>query len=121
MSYSLEGRELHGDSLTGVCIFCGQPSTHANEGGTGWIVGSLVNGEARAYLYCNTACPPLQIQDNYDDIWRCGCVPDYVENVGNRCHVCKRLRECRLPVDGDDETARPYEKGGVHAPTTQTQ
>jgi len=32
-------------------------------------------------------------------IWRCGCVPDYVENVGDHCHACRKPRHEAEPYD----------------------
>lgn len=29
---------------------------------------------------------------------RCGCVSDYVENVGDMCHACRRPRTEAVPV-----------------------
>ena len=61
------------------------------------IVGALVDGESRTYPAhatrdrAPTASAPW--------IWRCGCVPDYVENVGDHCHDCRRPRHEAEPYD----------------------
>lgn len=101
MSYVLEGREVPEtppDRCVGQapCIFCDKLIGHLNDdGGTGWLLGALVGGEPKWYLYCNA----LPCADS-DDIWRCGCEPDFVENVGERCHCCLCHREDAVPVSG---------------------
>lgn len=67
------------------CLFCGEPTKHMNDGGDSWLVNALVNGEHVEFLYHNKCCD--------DRVWRCGCVTDYVENVGTHCAACKRPRE----------------------------
>jgi hypothetical protein len=78
------------------CLFCGRMLEHVNAGGIGGIVGALVDGESRTYLRCNegpcaTASAPW--------VWWCGCAPDYVENVGDHCHDCRRPRYEAEPYD----------------------
>lgn len=118
MSYTLIGRdiqaaqarmslqELHERELPKVpCIFCGETIAHFNDGGVGWCVGSVVNGVALSYLYCEQpACEAAAKHDHL--IWRCGCTPDYVEMVGDLCTDCRRPRLDALPYDyevDDDE------------------
>lgn len=96
-TYKLQGRELNEKSgcITGKCIFCGKDLHHFNCHGEGWCLGALVEGKAKYYLYCkNYDCTPRM----GDTIWRCGCQSDYVENVGKRCHLCKRPRASAIPV-----------------------
>lgn len=114
MSYTLEGREVP-DAPPGrevgraPCIFCGREIGHWNDvnedepaenaSNVGWLLGAIVNGETKYFLYCDQ--PPCQQvkTEGYDkDIWRCGCVSDYVENVGDACHACRRLRADAVPV-----------------------
>jgi hypothetical protein len=71
------------------CIFCGRVLRHVNDGGNGMIVKAVLDGVARQYLYCNEgACS----EASAPWIWRCGCVADYIENVGDYCGACLRHR-----------------------------
>jgi hypothetical protein len=36
------------------CIFCGETIAHVNDSGKGWMLGAIVDGEARTYLYCTS-------------------------------------------------------------------
>ena len=64
---------------------------HFNDGGPGWILSAVTAGETKHYMYC--AEPPCEAtRRNTDDIWRCYCTPDYVENVGPTCGSCRRPR-----------------------------
>jgi hypothetical protein len=101
--YVLAGRQIPDrpvpDSLAvhpAPCIFCGKPIEHVNDGGIGWLLGALVDGESRTYLYCNTG-PCARASAPW--IWRCGCIPDYVENLGGHCHACRRPRHEAVPYD----------------------
>jgi hypothetical protein len=100
--YILEGRALVGASEeeAAPCIFCGTVIKHFNEGGVGWQIGALVNDKAEAFLICDqpwcdvrkkaeTATDPTT-PENQRVVWRCPCVPDYVENVGTLCHACRK-------------------------------
>ncbi|MGP0068947.1 MAG: hypothetical protein ACLQGP_35770 [Isosphaeraceae bacterium] len=103
LPYTLAGREIpdlpvrdESDAHLAPCLFCGRMLEHVHAGGIGGIVGALVDGESRTYLRCNegpcaTASAPW--------IWRCGCVPHYIENVGDRCHDCRRPRHEAEPYD----------------------
>jgi hypothetical protein len=78
------------------CLFCGTVIEQVNDGGIGRVLGAVVDGESRTYLYrnagpCATTSAPW--------IWRCGCVPDYAENVGGHCHACRRPRHKAEPYD----------------------
>lgn len=111
MSYTLEGRALteapEGREVARApCIFCGRVIGHFNDGGdhhedgdgVGWIVGAVVDGKPKEFLYCDQ--PPCAAVKNggYDAIWRCGCVSDYVENVGDTCAACLCSRENAAPM-----------------------
>jgi hypothetical protein len=103
MPDSLAGREIPGlaahdqsDVPPSPCAFCGRVIRHANDGGTGWLLGAVVDGEPRMYLRCGDG-PCARASAPW--IWRCGCIPDYVENVGDRCHSCKRRRSEAEPYD----------------------
>lgn len=102
MAYSLKGRALS-VNVFARCIFCGRRIKHVNDGGSGWMVGARVHGEARYFLYCAVPrCPQLKADSRFEhSIWRCGCVADYVENVGSHCVNCSRERSC-AEVAGDD-------------------
>jgi hypothetical protein len=103
---TLEGCENHGlpspgcDLPASPCIFCGTIIKHFNDGSPGWSVSAVVDDKPQRYLYCDQ--PPCAAAKNIapEDwpIWRCGCVPDYVENVGDRCASCGRSRRDRLPA-----------------------
>jgi hypothetical protein len=81
------------------CIFCGEMIRHANDGGTGWLLGAVVDGEPRNYMYCNDG-PCGRASAPW--IWRCGCAGDYVENVDDRCHCGRRPRSEAEPYDRVD-------------------
>lgn len=56
------------------------------------MLGAVHDGTTKHFMYCDQ--PPCRaVVENAADVWRCGCVPDYIENVGLSCHVCGRLRE----------------------------
>ena len=101
--YTLAGREIPGlaacdqsELPPAPCIFCARLIQHVNDGGSGWLLGAVVDGESRAYLRCNEG-PCSRVSAPW--IWRCGCVANYVENVGDRCHQCRRLRSEAEPYD----------------------
>ncbi len=55
--YTLAGREIPGlaacdqsELPPAPCIFCARLIQHVNDGGSGWLLGAVVNGESRAYL-----------------------------------------------------------------------
>jgi hypothetical protein len=99
--YTLAGRAIPEQASEGKevaaapCIFCGKLIEHVNDGGPGWILSAVVDGQARRYLYCDV--PPCD-KVHYDEIWRCGCVADYVENIGDQCGACWRRRADAVPV-----------------------
>lgn len=104
--YKLPGNSIEEAAQQGVlqapCIFCGKKIKHFNDGGVGWLLGAVVFGGVRTYLFCEQpACEA--VERNYDQIWRCGCVSDYVENVGETCHACKRERLAARAWDYDFE------------------
>jgi len=98
--YTLKDREAKiagesGECISGKCIFCGKELHHFNCHGEGWLLGAKVKGKPVEFLYCK----------NYDctkgmgkAIWRCGCINDYVENVGPHCHACGCRRRDAKPV-----------------------
>lgn len=95
MSYTLEGREIPdaapGDDVgRAPCIFCGRVIGHWNDGSVGWILGAIVDGKPKNFLYCDQPPCPKALEEGDKDIWRCGCEYDYVENVGDECHMCRR-------------------------------
>ncbi len=87
-----EGREVH----PAPCIFCGAPIEHVDDGGIGRLLGARVDGESWVYLYCNSG-PCAQRSAPW--IWRCGCVPDYAENVRGHCYQCRKPRHEAEPYD----------------------
>lgn len=98
MAYILKGRALpdHVDDTTSTpCIFCGTSIRHVNEGGTGCYLSAVVGGQLRGFAYCNDPpCPQRGADEKYErSIWRCACVDDYVENVGETCAACGRARK----------------------------
>ena len=98
MSYTLEGREMGDASPDDVsrapCIFCGEVIWHFNEGGVGWILGAVIDGVSKFFLYCDQ---PMcaEGQKNKGEIWRCYCYDGlaYVESVGETCQCCRRTRD----------------------------
>lgn len=106
MAYLLTGRQLPEDYNTAdphPCIFCGAPIFHINDGGTGMYVNARVDGEDQTFLYCaEKLCPQLRADEEYEhSVWRCGCQPDYIENVGDACPACDSPREKAPPAAGD--------------------
>ena len=101
--YTLAGREIpdlagrnRSEIRPAPCVFCGRAIRHFNDAGTGWLLGAVVDGESRMYLRCiegpcSRASAPW--------IWRCGCSGHHVENVGDRCHQCRRPRGQAEPYD----------------------
>lgn len=114
MNYTLEGREVPdarpGDEVgRAPCIFCGRVIGHWNDvnkdepaeaaTNVGWLLGAVVDGMSKEYLYCDQPpCEEVKAHGYGKEIWRCGCVPDYVENVGDLCHACRRPRAEAVPV-----------------------
>jgi hypothetical protein len=101
--YTLTGREIAGlaahhrsEVPPSPCIFCGRAIRHVNDDGTGRLLGAVVDGESRTYLRCNDG-PCARTSAPW--VWRCGCARDYVENVGGRCHSCRRPRSEAEPYD----------------------
>lgn len=88
------------DDVRLPCIFCGIEIAHVNAGGGGWACGSVVDGASRVYLYCNARCRP-EVMDGVE-LWRCGCVCDYTENVGPTCAECGRARDDHCFVESLD-------------------
>ncbi len=118
MAYTLKGRAIEDqptredefETPPAPCIFCGQGICHVNDSpGTdeipsgGWILNSIEEGRsARSYMYHNDACPERERDEEenppYGSIWRCGCCPDYTENVGLICASCEKPRAvCTYP------------------------
>ncbi len=109
-SYILKGRAVvfrddpsyHPDHQPWPCIFCGEHSEHVNSGGTHCWLGSVQEGESEQYSYCNEhpGCRETGIELAYETglVWRCGCVSDYVENIGLHCVACERVRDDRIPL-----------------------
>lgn len=103
-NYTLAGRDLASRTPTALdslpeapCIFCGKTIKHFHDEGVGWCIGAMVNGEPKQFLYCDQP-PCAEAIKHHDEIWRCGCQPDYVENVGEVCADCGRIRSKRVPV-----------------------
>jgi hypothetical protein len=101
--YTLAGREIpdratcnSAERPPAPCLYCGRTIQHVNDGGIGWLLGAVVDGESRNYLYCNQG-PCARASAPW--IWRCGCSGHYVENVGDRCHHCRRPRHDAEPYD----------------------
>lgn len=132
MSYTLHGRQISlfqppepGEEVPAApCIFCGVACKHINDGGTAWVVGAMMDRGPEHFLYHGSPCCEGHAQDTRDNpphgsVWRCGCEPDYVENVGAHCHACGEPRaQCAAypsaascPRCDDDMLAR--EPGGV--------
>lgn len=100
------------EETRGGCVFCGKTVVHFNDGGRGWLVSALVDrGEGmreRLFMYC---CYPGCTAANaarrlaeetgdhhaHDPVWRCGCSPSYVENVGRWCGNCHKTRANAVP------------------------
>jgi hypothetical protein len=103
ITYVLTGREIpHEQAPDGLevhpapCIFCGTLLRHLKDGGDGSIVRAVVDGVAHRYMRCNerpcsSASAPW--------IWRCGCMSQPVENVGEYCGVCGRHRRLARAYD----------------------
>ena len=113
MAYILKGREVKTEKgKKSPCIFCGRYIEHVNEGGTACFVNAFFEGKARTYAYCNEdRCPQIEADSDYErSMWRCGCVSDYIENIGETCVNCKRIR---------DDAIAPSDYGGhkVHVYT----
>lgn len=97
MPMILEGRAIPDtppdddrEAAAGTCIFCGKPAEHVNDGGGAWMCHGLdPDGTVRNYLYHLDCSDPAR---GTAFPWRCGCVGDYVENVGDRCAECRRPR-----------------------------
>jgi hypothetical protein len=106
-SYILKDRAIifrqgySADADAWPCIFCGEHSEHVNGGGTHCWLGAIYDGEAEQFSYCNEeGCRETGIEQAYETglIWRCGCAGDYVENIGNQCSTCQRVRDDRVAV-----------------------
>lgn len=113
--YILEGREIPNveddarDVPPAPCIFCGATLEHVNDGGRGWIIGAVkADGSTGMYMHCNEGTCYLeswnamaQVKEDTPEkdriVFRCGCTPDYVESVGERCHECKADRANLVP------------------------
>lgn len=78
------------------CIFCGKKVKHINDGGHGFLVHALLEGEAQQFLY--HASPVCTAVKQYGrELWRCGCTPDYIECVGLHCPACDNPRHLCPP------------------------
>jgi len=120
--YTLEGRENVGEAEKGYglpaspCIFCGEVIRHFNDGGVGWCLSALKpDGTQGRYLYCDQpSCAALtqarkdnqpvtvdinDVSEKDQVVFRCGCVPDYTESVGERCSECRADRDHLVPWD----------------------
>lgn len=103
LPYTSAGREMpdraacsRSDVSPAPCVFCGRVIRHFNDGGTGWLLGAVVDGESRIYLRCiEGRC----YRASAPWIWWCGCSGRHVENVGGRCHRCGRPRHEAEPYD----------------------
>lgn len=111
MAYQLKGRALpkdFNDETLGRCIFCGVQTRHFNgEKGknNAMVLNAIYKGEARSFYYCHKPCPQLRADYVYEDsIWRCGCIRDYIENVGDECVNCGCDRDNAVAA-GDDITS----------------
>jgi len=78
-----------GTEPEGPCLFCGKHLTHFNNGGDGWVGGSLVDQEQRLWMYCHEGC---ENGTSHAALWRCYCAAGYVQNAGHLCHECGCLR-----------------------------
>lgn len=109
MAYVLKGRALPEgatEETLGRCIFCGRQVRHFNgERGknVAFHVYAVRKDVTRVYYYCQEPlCPQLRADRRYEhSIWRCGCVRDYIENVGERCGRCLNPRGEGAPALGD--------------------
>lgn len=107
--YILAGRELPKKKLKAPCIFCGDLIKHVNEGGDGWMLGAVVDGKTKYFLYCNEHCQARRVAENDNEIiWRCGCESDYIESVGELCQGCRRKRDDALPWNDDELSEEDY-------------
>lgn len=100
--YTLAGRAALGESAHGPCIFCGTMLTHVSDGGNGWLLGAVVDEETQFFMYCRSnrcgeRAYATKAEPPYGPIWRCGCEADYVESVGEWCHMCHRPRSSPVP------------------------
>jgi len=87
----------------GPCLFCGTTLAHFNDGGDGWLAGSMMEpGKPVYWLYCHDGCDD---GTNQDAIWRCYCAPGYVENAGPLCHECGCIRSMAINDPNDKKTA----------------
>jgi len=110
--YSLEGRELPEggtDNTPTPCILCGVRIRHFNSGlsdALGWNLHAVYKGRTRTFRYHTEPCiEPLEADH---PIWRCTCVPDYIENVGPRCGFCG------TPKPPGEEYAVPFIRVAPH-------
>lgn len=100
--YTVEGRVWAGDGTTAPCIFCGERLQHINDGGKGLCVSAIVDEETKAFLYCHEGwcearSAATKAEPPYGPLWRCGCVADFTENVGEFCGGCHRPRPVPVP------------------------
>jgi hypothetical protein len=78
------------------CIFCGTPLRHVNDGGNGSSVRAVVDGVANEYMRCSEG--PCSLA-SAPWIWRCGCMSEDNENVGDYCGACGRHRRLAKAYD----------------------
>jgi hypothetical protein len=85
------------------CIFCGSMIKHLEDGGPGYIIHAMYRGKPEQFLHCvHPAC--RAVEQHSHEIWRCGCISDYIEMVGDECTACRRPRRDAMPYDWDVET-----------------
>lgn len=106
MSVTLAGREVEYPVKSGkrevgqgACIFCGKRAVHVNDNFgaakyDAWMCHYADgSGEVKHYLYHSRDCSG---RGKAIVVWRCGCVSDYVENVGPVCCDCGRPRHAAV-------------------------
>jgi hypothetical protein len=58
------------------------------------VVNAEYRGRKCSFYYCEPACPQRVADIQYEDsVWRCGCVSDYIENIGHKCVACGTTRD----------------------------
>lgn len=86
------------------CIYCGSVVRHENDGGHGWIGGTLLaDGDVLFFMYHHVPCDAAEKAPPKDRVWSCRCGDgpggDTHDNVGARCHNCGRPREHKNATD----------------------
>lgn len=111
------------DVPASLCIYCGETVRHVNDGGHGWIGGTLLaNGEPLYFMYHGSPpCEAATRASERDRIWHCLCGDPEggtYDNVGSRCHNCGgpqppcddkgRRTDCGAPVARSGTTDNSY-------------